>query len=99
MATAFSGLIVAAASAPASASNPDLTSLFVQSSAFATAQALAQSPALNLASNNQLSRAPLKSGNLFLSMGMHCFMTLPEINNRSHRNRTSPRLHPASDSR
>jgi hypothetical protein len=39
------------------------------------------------------------SYNPFLSMAMHCFMTLRAIKNRWHRNRKSPRLHPALDSR
>ena len=60
MATAVSGFIVAAASAPAAASTPDLTRLVVQSSAFATAQALAQSPALNLSSNNHVVQGAVK---------------------------------------
>ena len=60
MATAVSGLILAVASAPVSASPQDLTRLLIQSSAFASAQALAQSPALELASNSRVVRGAVE---------------------------------------
>jgi cell wall-associated NlpC family hydrolase len=60
VAAAVSGLIVAAASAPASASTQGLASLFAQQSAFASAQALARSPAQSRAESLALMLASNK---------------------------------------